>query len=200
MARDFPYSTAMVRRYYDLLGLSSAATKRDVQKAYYQLAKVHHPDKGGDARHFVLLQEAVGILMDDELRGIYDDGGFEALEKHRAAKPLVELVDPAGDRPPSDDDVDWVELGSHDSVGRGEYVRLDMTTGRRMVARQKRPRPSRAPSPVSRALSPSPPSRPRPSQAPPLRPRGSVGQATRRGNPVWPRGSVGEALRKRRRL
>ncbi|MDC0934980.1 J domain-containing protein [Pirellulales bacterium] len=40
------------------LGLSGDATESDVQQAYLQLAKMHHPDKGGDADEFKRIHAA----------------------------------------------------------------------------------------------------------------------------------------------
>ena len=41
----------------------------------------HHPDKGGDAQQFKLVSRAYEILSDGDKRGLYDVGGFEAVEK-----------------------------------------------------------------------------------------------------------------------
>lgn len=49
----------MRRAYYDLLDmLPSGATYEQVRKRYRELAKKHHPDKGGDPDDFVALEEA----------------------------------------------------------------------------------------------------------------------------------------------
>ncbi len=39
------------------LGLQWPCTEEDVKRAYHKLAKELHPDRGGDRRHFLLLQE-----------------------------------------------------------------------------------------------------------------------------------------------
>ena len=40
------------------LGLAPNATVNDVKSAYYRLAKLHHPDTGGNADEFVKIEEA----------------------------------------------------------------------------------------------------------------------------------------------
>ncbi|KAF1745257.1 hypothetical protein MXB_3082 [Myxobolus squamalis] len=34
-----------LQNYYDILGIAKTATKKDIKKAYYKLAKIYHPDK-----------------------------------------------------------------------------------------------------------------------------------------------------------
>lgn len=46
----------------DMLGVSAGATQDEIKKAYRNLAKVHHPDKGGDEEHFKKINEAYGVL------------------------------------------------------------------------------------------------------------------------------------------
>lgn len=43
---------------FQFLGLSTNATKNDVQKRYYELSKIYHPDAGGSHEKFIKLTEA----------------------------------------------------------------------------------------------------------------------------------------------
>lgn len=61
--------------YYRVLGLKDTATKDDIQKAYYKLALLSHPDKNksSDAEdQFKAVNEAYKILKDDHKRELYD--------------------------------------------------------------------------------------------------------------------------------
>ena len=57
---------------YDRLGVSMAADADVVAAAYKALSKRHHPDMGGDAEKFMLIQEAYDVLSDPIKRGQYD--------------------------------------------------------------------------------------------------------------------------------
>lgn len=65
----------MDNEYYDLLGVPRVASKDDIKKAYKELARRCHPDKGGDPEKFKKINEAYGILSDDNLRARYDRFG-----------------------------------------------------------------------------------------------------------------------------
>jgi len=60
---------------YELLGLEKTATKEQIKKAYKNLCKLHHPDKGGSIDEFTKIKEAYDVLMDDNLRDVYDKTG-----------------------------------------------------------------------------------------------------------------------------
>ena len=60
------------KNYYGLLGIGFNVNKKEIKKSYFNLVKIHHPDKGGDAEIFRLLSEAYDILMDDTLKIEYD--------------------------------------------------------------------------------------------------------------------------------
>jgi hypothetical protein len=62
--------------YYDLLGVTPAATLAEIKRAYRKLARRHHPDmNGGDpdaAARFKLITEAYEVLSDPAQRRNYD--------------------------------------------------------------------------------------------------------------------------------
>lgn len=65
---------------YDILGVKKGATASEIKKAYYALARVEHPDKGGDPEKFKKTQAAYEVLKDEEKRAKYDEYGLEGLE------------------------------------------------------------------------------------------------------------------------
>jgi DnaJ family protein A protein 3 len=59
--------------YYQILGVPKNASSKDIKKAYYQLAKKHHPDQNkGDKTKFQEVSEAYEVLGDDKKRQQYD--------------------------------------------------------------------------------------------------------------------------------
>lgn len=60
---------------YTILGVSRTAETSEIRSAYKQLAKEHHPDKGGDAEKFKEISQAHEILSDDSKRKMYDMTG-----------------------------------------------------------------------------------------------------------------------------
>ena len=61
---------------YDILGVSKSDTCTAIKKAYLKLARIHHPDKGGDAEKFKEITKASDILTDEKKRRIYDETGM----------------------------------------------------------------------------------------------------------------------------
>jgi DnaJ-class molecular chaperone len=60
---------------YEDLGVPKGASPEDIKKAYRSLARMHHPDKGGDAEKFKKVQEAYETLSDPQKRQNFDQFG-----------------------------------------------------------------------------------------------------------------------------
>lgn len=58
--------------YYATLGLHRTATRGQILKAFRGLAKVHHPDHGGDADQFASIVLAYRVLSNPDSRSEYD--------------------------------------------------------------------------------------------------------------------------------
>lgn len=58
---------------YTILGLGKGATEEEIKKAYKNLAKIHHSDKGGSDEMMIKLNEAKNTLLNVELRSKYND-------------------------------------------------------------------------------------------------------------------------------
>jgi len=81
-ARHFSTSpeNASTRDYYEVLGVSRTASPSEVKKAYYKLAKEHHPDtSSGDPALFAEVNSAYEVLSDESKRKIYDTYGKEGV-------------------------------------------------------------------------------------------------------------------------
>ncbi|EJC85241.1 DnaJ-class molecular chaperone with C-terminal Zn finger domain [Rhizobium leguminosarum bv. trifolii WSM2297] len=62
---------------YDILGVERDADEAKLKAAYRRLAKVAHPDSGGDTEAFDILQKAYALLLDPVRRKVYDDTGYD---------------------------------------------------------------------------------------------------------------------------
>lgn len=69
------------RDYYSVLGVSKTASPDEIKKAFRQLAKKYHPDKGGDAEKFKEAAEAYEVLSDPDKRAQYDRFGHVGPEQ-----------------------------------------------------------------------------------------------------------------------
>ena len=61
-----------MKNYYDVLGVSEQSTSADITKAFKDLAKKHHPDRGGDEAKFKEINEAHDTLKNSQKRPDYD--------------------------------------------------------------------------------------------------------------------------------
>lgn len=75
--------------YYTILGVPKSATTAQIKHAYRKLATVHHPDKAGDSRYIVLINEAYATLKDPKKRADYDT--HHALYFSKAGKVATTL-------------------------------------------------------------------------------------------------------------
>jgi DnaJ-class molecular chaperone len=63
------------KNYYSILGITKTATEKDIKKAYYNNAKLFHPDKSkkeSDSLIFSEMTEAYDILMNSDTKTEYD--------------------------------------------------------------------------------------------------------------------------------
>jgi len=62
-----------MNNYYDILGVTKDSTTDEIKKAYRNLSKEHHPDRGGDENKFKEISEAYGTLGDENKRQGYNN-------------------------------------------------------------------------------------------------------------------------------
>ena len=61
-----------MKNYYEVLGVDEKATSAEITKAFKDLAKKHHPDRGGDEAKFKEINEAHDTLKSSQKRHDYD--------------------------------------------------------------------------------------------------------------------------------
>lgn len=67
---------------YKVLGVKRKASDEEIKKAYRDLAKIHHPDLGGNEEKFKNISKAYTILTNPELKEEYDRTGVEPDSKN----------------------------------------------------------------------------------------------------------------------
>lgn len=89
-----------IQCHYDVLGIDIEADVAAIKKAHRQLARQHHPDKGGDQEVFKRIQEAYECLSDPAERQWYDEHrtailqGWSTNQDGSSAKDLLFQVAP----------------------------------------------------------------------------------------------------------
>ena len=58
--------------YYAVLGIPPASPTENIKERYRALARMKHPDLGGDTREFAAIAEAGRVLADPRQRAEYD--------------------------------------------------------------------------------------------------------------------------------
>ena len=61
-----------MKDYYKILGVGETATNEQIKKAFKEIAKKEHPDRGGNQQKFQEASEAHDILKDSQKRHDYD--------------------------------------------------------------------------------------------------------------------------------
>src|SRR6056297_3452589 len=76
----------MPRDYYDILGVDSDASEKDIKKAYREKAMEYHPDRNPDdpeaGKKFKEASEAYEVLSDTEQRRAYDQYGHAGVNQN----------------------------------------------------------------------------------------------------------------------
>jgi exodeoxyribonuclease V alpha subunit len=84
----------ILMNYYEVLGLEKDCTESDIKKAYYKLARLHHPDKVEEGekeeatKKFQKIGEAYSVLSDPEKRKNYQ---FKKERKKKEEPKLAEV-------------------------------------------------------------------------------------------------------------
>jgi len=68
--------------YYEILEVDKNASTDEIKKAYRKMAKLHHPDKGGDEFLFKQINEAYNVLSDPGEKAKYDRYGSVGDQSH----------------------------------------------------------------------------------------------------------------------
>ena len=70
--------------HYFVLGIQNTATAKDIEKAYKNLAKKYHPDKGGDENRFKEIVAAYEVLRDTETKNEYDKNSLNDNKRRKS--------------------------------------------------------------------------------------------------------------------
>ena len=80
--------------HYEALGILPKAPSEVIDASFKALAKIHHPDKGGNAAKFRRIKEAHAVLIDPSKRAAYDLTIEDAPRKRKKAKPVPTAEEP----------------------------------------------------------------------------------------------------------
>jgi DnaJ-class molecular chaperone len=67
-------------KFYDMLKVSPTASQLDIKKSYKNLARIHHPDKGGSEEKMKEINNAFEILSDETKKQLYDKFGEKGVK------------------------------------------------------------------------------------------------------------------------
>lgn len=82
--------------HYQTLGLNESASREEIKKAYFDLAKKYHPDSGDESevKKFHELTTAYKTLSDEELKNAYDQTLEVGMEKIQHAEEELTKKNP----------------------------------------------------------------------------------------------------------
>ena len=63
---------------YNVLGVDRDSSLEEIRRSYKDLAKTHHPDRGGNPEKFKTIQNAYEVLSDESRKRMYDMTGSES--------------------------------------------------------------------------------------------------------------------------
>ena len=116
------------KNFYEILGVEPSATKTEIKRAYYDLARTMHPDANPDdpnaAAAFNALSRAYHVLSDDVRRTAYDASGYNEEESRRAdGSDTADLDGSAGLGPGGLSVYEQLVRGNVDAFGLGRLLR-----------------------------------------------------------------------------
>ncbi len=79
---------------YEVLGVPSSSTAKEIKAVYRKLAKANHPDVGGDPEKFKAIAKAYAVLSTPEARSEYDrQQRFQSYAKYDSGSSIEDTFD-----------------------------------------------------------------------------------------------------------
>lgn len=122
---------------YEILGVPTHATDKEVKTAYRSLAKTHHPDTGGSPEQFQKIAHAYEVLSDPERRQRYNETGYDGSQPDNSGAALHTMMS-VFDRAISTAEAQGrLELSDLIAMAR-RFLQDDMRAGQRGTASLRR--------------------------------------------------------------